>query len=341
MEKGSVAICFVHGALAGVRARGLDVDPILRSAGISPELLRVRDARVSAAQYGTLWRRIAVVLDDEFFGQDSRRMKVGSFAMICHSVVHAGRLGAALLRTLRFLALFLDDFEVRLECDGAVARLVLHERHGGPVRVFGHETLLIMLHGLMCWLAGRRIAILKAEFAYPEPVYSREYRVMYSTVLQFERERTAIDFDAAMLELPVTQSERTVRRFLRGAPTNIIVKYKNVEGMAARVRRELKRTPADAWPDFDAMAAMLLLTPSTLRRRLEQEGQSYRTIKEQLRRDLAIDWLVHSRRSVLDIALELGFAEPSAFHRAFRAWTGSAPGEYRRRAGDHADVSSL
>lgn len=334
MEKGSVAICFVHGALAGARARGMDVDPILRSAGISPELLRVREARVSAAQYGTLWRRVAVALDDEFFGQDSRRMKVGSFAMVCQSVVHAGQLGLALARVLRFFALFLDDFELTLERDDSHARLVVHERHGGPARIFGHETLLIMLHGLICWLAGRRIPIEQARFAYAEPAYSREYRVMYSACLAFDQPSTAMVFDVAMLDLPVVQTERTVRRFLRGAPTNIIVKYKNAEGMAARVRRELKRTPADDWPDFARMAAFFLMTPSTLRRRLEQEGQSYRSIKEHLRRDLAIDWLVHSNKSVLEIALELGFADPSAFHRAFRNWTGAPPGEYRRRAGE-------
>jgi AraC-like DNA-binding protein len=49
-----------------------------------------------------------------------------------------------------------------------------------------------------------------------------------------------------------------------------------------------------------------------------------------LRRDLAISYLSHSRRSVVDIALELGFSERSAFHRAFRKWTGASPGEFRR-----------
>jgi len=329
-----VAICFVHGALSGVRARGLDAQALLRGVGIAPELLQAREARVSAAQYGALWRAVAHALDDEFFGQDSRRMKVGSFAMLCQSVVHAGHLAPALARTLRFFGLLLDDYQLALERAGGQARLTVRQRAPLALRVFGHETLLIMLHGLMCWLAGRRIAIDVAEFAYPEPAYSREYRVMYSTLLRFDAPCTAITFDAAVLDLPVTQTEATARRFLRAAPTNFIVKYKNAEGLAAGVRRRLKRTAADAWPDFAAMAASFNLTPSTLRRRLEQEGQSYRGIKEQLRRDLAIDWLVHSEKSVLQIALDLGFAEPSAFHRAFRAWTGAPPGQYRRRAGE-------
>ena len=83
-------------------------------------------------------------------------------------------------------------------------------------------------------------------------------------------------------------------------------------------------------PDFDTLAAELNMTAVTLRRRLREEGASYQEIKDQLRRDLAISYLSHSRRSVVDIALELGFSERSAFHRAFRKWTGASPGEFRR-----------
>jgi AraC-like DNA-binding protein len=83
-------------------------------------------------------------------------------------------------------------------------------------------------------------------------------------------------------------------------------------------------------PDFEVLARELHTASATLRRRLHEEGESYQSIKDQLRRDLAITYLSHSDRSVMDIALELGFAEPSAFHRAFKKWTGASPGHYRR-----------
>jgi AraC-like DNA-binding protein len=71
---------------------------------------------------------------------------------------------------------------------------------------------------------------------------------------------------------------------------------------------------------------------STLHRKLDQEGVIFRDIKDSLRRDLAIDRLTHSNASVAQIAGELGFAEPSAFHRAFKTWTGVRPGDYRQRS---------
>jgi AraC-like DNA-binding protein len=73
------------------------------------------------------------------------------------------------------------------------------------------------------------------------------------------------------------------------------------------------------------------MTRSTLRRRLEEEGQPFQMIKDQLRRDFAIDALSHTSQSVMEIAITLGFAEPSAFHRAFKKWTNTTPSEYRQR----------
>ena len=78
------------------------------------------------------------------------------------------------------------------------------------------------------------------------------------------------------------------------------------------------------------------MTAATLRRRLEAEGTSYQDVKDQLRRDLAIDRLCNSTMSVADIAALVGFRETSAFHRAFKKWNGVQPGEYRLQQGNPA-----
>src|SRR5580658_7002768 len=187
-EPGTVAICFVTAALESVRARNLKEDELLASVGLSPSLLQAPQARVSAKVYSTLWRNIALVLDDEFFGQDSRRMKAGSFAMLCHSVLSCATLGQALDRSLRFYGLILDDISGTSERDANEARIILHERVAGAgQRVFAHELLLLLLYGVSCWLVGRRIPILRTEFSYPEPAHSAEYRLMYCTHLRFDR----------------------------------------------------------------------------------------------------------------------------------------------------------
>jgi AraC-like DNA-binding protein len=333
-EPGTIAICFVAAALQSVHGRNVNADELLANVGLSSSLLQMPQARVSAKHYGALWRAIAGALDDEFFGQDSRRMKVGSFAMLCHAVLSCKTLGQALERSLRFYALILDDISGTIERNAQEARIVLRDRAAGPSsRVFAHELLLMLLYGVSCWLVGRRIPILRTEFSYAEPAHSAEYRLMYCADLRFNRPNTLLAFAAGYLDLPVVQNEGSAKEFLRSAPENILLKYKNGSSLTARVRRRLRQFLPGAVPDFEQLADEMGMTPATMRRRLHDEGESYQSIKDNLRRDLAISYLSHSKRSVMDIALELGFSERSAFHRAFRKWTGASPGEFRRNSG--------
>jgi AraC-like DNA-binding protein len=64
---------------------------------------------------------------------------------------------------------------------------------------------------------------------------------------------------------------------------------------------------------------------------LHEEGQGYQQLKDDLRRDAAIEYLARPDLTLVQIATRLGFSEPSTFHRAFKKWTGVAPGEYRHR----------
>ncbi len=333
MEKGTIAICFVEAALQAVRARGGDAEALLVQVGIPPSLLQTAAARVSAARYGALWRLIAQTLGDEMFGLDSRRVKPGSFAMLCRTVIHCGTLERALNRCSRFYDLLLDDVSIAVSRHGDTARLTLQERNaprGCPQRVFAHEGLLIILHGLACWLVGRRIPITLAEFGYPEPAHSAEYRTRFSSELAFCRPGTSIAFDASYLEL----ARRAGRAGHEGVPAHDPGEH---PGQVQEHNRPDGEDPLAPAPGTARRAARprdpgvrALHHARDTRRRLQEEGESYQSIKDQLRRDLAITYLSDSERSVMDIALELGFAEPSAFHRAFKKWTGASPGEHRR-----------
>ena len=333
-EKGTISICFVEEALVCLRERGLEVEVLLRQAGISPELLGSPQARVSSKHYGQLWHLIAQTLDDEFFGMDSHGMKAGSFTLLCHALIQADTLARALRRALRFLRLVLDDLSGQLIVTGDVARIVLIEHprgqgEGAPRRAFAYGTFLLILHGLACWLVGRRIPLLRADFRCAEPAFSDEWRILFSRNLNFDQAQSGIEFSAEYLAMANVQNERTMKDFLRSAPANFLVKYKNSDSVSARIRRRLREMPPASWPDFATLASQFHASEATLRRRLDDEGQSYRSILDDLRRDLAISLLSDTGLSISEIAGELGFAEPSAFHRAFRKWTGARPGEYR------------
>lgn len=332
-EKGSVSIYFVLSALEPVKAKGLNVDTLLSECGIPPALITAENSRVTAQQFANLWLAVARVLDDELFGQDSRRMKVGTFAMMCQILIECATLKDAVLRMVKFFNLILDDFHCRLEMEQPLARLVIWEN--SPLinpRVLGYETLLMLQHGVMCWLVGRRIPIRSASFAYEEPSRSAEYKFMYCEQLTFNASETSLMFDAVFLDRPVIQSDRTLKEFIRIAPANIVLKYKNDSGVSAQVRKKLRLSIKGEWPEFEQVASSLNMTTSTLHRRLESEGESFQAIKNTIRRDLAVEYLSHTEKSIGEIALDLGFSEPSAFQHAFKKWTSMRPGEYRKKS---------
>lgn len=307
---------------------------VLASAGIPAELLGASHARVPAESYSALWLAVALELDDEFFGLDRRRMKCGSFALLCRAVLHSENLARALRRMLRGFGVLLDDVHAELRVEGRDAVIEVTNRIAdAAARRFADETFLVLVHGTMCWLAGRRIPLTLAEFAHPRPPHAQEYRVMYSQQLRFEAEHTAVHFDAGQLAAPVIQDEASLEKFLRTAPRSVFLKYKNEDSWTARLRRRLRGSIGRAeWPVLEDVAREFHVAPTTLRRRLDAEGTSYQGIKDELRRDAAVYHLCGSRLSIADIASALGFQETSAFHRAFKRWSGVQPGEYRRRA---------
>ncbi len=333
MERDTISNVFVRAAVAALRHDAARLGRVLNATGVSEDLLGTPDARVPAARFAALWMAVAQELDDEFLGLDSRRMKRGSFALVCQSLIHAGTLEQALLQALRGFAVIFDDLRGELKIEGAEAGLRVASRIADPPsRIFAEELFLIIVRGLMCWLAGRRIPFARASFAFPRPAHSAEYHAMFSSDLAFGAPETGVWFDARFLKCPVVQDKAGLKQFLRDAPQSVFIRYRNRDGWVARVRRRLRRVDGDQWPTLEAMADQLHVTASTLRRRLEDEGSSYRELKDGLRRDLAIDLLCRTSLSVETIAYGLGYQEVSAFYRAFRQWTGTRPGSYRSSA---------
>ncbi len=332
IEKHTVSMYFVNAAVAHLSAQART--RALTLAGIPPSLLQASHARVPADAYSTLWLAVARELDDEFFGLDARRMKVGSFALVCQAVLSCADLGHALKRMLRGFSMFLDDIRGELHLDGQEAVLQVSNHIAGEAdRRFADETFLVLVHGLVCWLAGHRIPLGRVTFTHASPPYAQEYTQMYCEDIAFEAPQTTVRLDRKALALPIAQNAGTLRQFLRTAPQSVFLKYRNEDSWTAQVRRRLRGNVSEAefWPVLEELAAQLGTTPVTLRRRLEREGTSYQAIKDQLLSDTAIDCLCSSSLSVDEIAARVGFQDASAFHRAFKRWNGIQPGEYRRR----------
>jgi AraC-like DNA-binding protein len=102
-------------------------------------------------------------------------------------------------------------------------------------------------------------------------------------------------------------------------------------GLARRVYEILAEQPGQ-FPGMEAVAQRLHTTSRTLRRRLEDEGTTFQAVLNEVRANLAKEYLATTRLSSDDIAVALGFSDTASFRAAFRKWTQHTPAEYRRAA---------
>jgi AraC-like DNA-binding protein len=331
MSTRTISIHHIRAALTGAHRKGIDVTPLLHAAGIAPGLLTDPRARVTAEQAAHLLRIVIVATDDEFMGLGPARSRRGTFAMMCHAAVHSTDLRSALERATTFYSLFPGTPGFRVLEDDGDARLEMDISGAPDPDHFMAEGIMLVWHGVSSWLIGRRIPLRHMEFSYPEPPHSGEYEVIFGCPSHFGQSVNAAVFDDKMLAMPIVRDEEALAEFLRRAPADMVVGPDYETSTSESVRRILAGSPADRLPAVDSVAAQLSLSPQTLRRYLGDEGTSFRQIRDDLLRDLAIAALARGESTVEDIGKTLGFSEPSAFHRAFKRWTGATPGAYRAR----------
>ena len=329
--RATVAPGFVTGMLAGLIHRGHDPAPLLARAGID---LADTASRIAVERYALLYNLCIEALDDEAFGLLPQPMPSGSFEFLCRAMLGAPTLGEALARAIRFLRIVLPAFRIDLQRDGARAELLIDDggslgtERDATARVFAYEWLLRLLHGVASWFVGRGLALDAVAFPYARPAHVDDYALVYTEHSSFDAPRLAARLQANLLELPLRRDEAALGGFLDGAPGKITTLYRRDREMVFRVRDILR----DALPQnlsLDEVAGRLHLSPRTLHRRLDEEGSSFRNIKEATRRDIAYARLAKTRQPIARIAADLGYADPSTFYRAFVSWSGISPERFR------------
>jgi len=315
----------------GAATKGIDVEQLLQEAGIDPIRLNEPGWRGDVAAMARLVRGIVAAIGDEYMGFTSHPLPIGAFAFAAGLAREGGTVLEGLRRAVRFYNLANRDIATDIvETDGEV---IVTAEFASPALDPDHyfsEFWLIIWHRLACWLAGETVPLTGAEFDYPMPEeYFEEFRHLFPCPRRFEGNARRIHMDARALHGPVRRTLTELDAMLAVAPLDIMTIPASDHSLARQVRRLLAHNPGQRGGE---VATALGLPVETLRGRLRREASSLATIREDLRRDNAIHALARGNRSVEAIAADLGYAEPRSFTRAFRAWTGMSPSEFRLRA---------
>lgn len=325
----TVATAYVREVLAVMAPDPEDLRQAMDEAGIAHELLGRPAARVTEHQFATLYRLLALRAEDEMPGFFSRPLRPGALKFTCLSLLEARDLRTAMHRWSVFHRLLHEDFRLDVRREGARAQIVLLENPAVPALApIALDLMLKLVHGVASWLIDRRIPLLGVDFSFAPPPWAAEYDTLYPGPVSYGMPRCALHLDASYMDQPIRRTRSELPRFLRRAPEDwLFVPFKEPR-LEHRLRDHVAGRLPSAVTGEDAARA-LHLSVRTLHRKLAAEGTSLQSVKDQLRRDLAIQRLTGSQDAIAAIAAQLGFDGPASFHRAFKGWTGSTPGAYR------------
>jgi AraC-like DNA-binding protein len=324
-------IAFVQAILKAYARYGASPWEALRQSQIPPGLLDDPDGRITAKQLETLTELTMKQLDDEALGWFSRRLPWGSLGMLCRASLPSPDLHVALKRWFRHHRLLGDDIELRLQVAAGRATVsIVENRDLGDVREFCLLSYLRYVHGYACWAVDSRISLIEVGFPFPPPPHGSVYPLLFPGPVSFHAERAHFTFDAKYLALPQRRDDVALRAMLQRALPLTVLQYRRDRLLGQRVRRLLNEHPAAA-NDAAAIARHLHLSTRTLHRHLAQEGASLQELKDEVRRERAIELLCRTEKPVKQVAFAVGYADEKAFSRAFKEWTGHSPREYRRR----------
>jgi len=335
-----IAGAFVRQFLERARCPPDKAATILARVGVDPATLADPSLRVSEHQFTRILLALARIGRDEFWGMASTPVPLGTFRMFCRLVVSCRTLGEALTVGSRFYQLFIQDFAVRVRDEGglAVVSLKLRGHQLDPVRKQEMQgAALFIVYQLMCWLTDRRLPVESVHFAFSAGPRSADPVKAYQTSeVRFDEPYTGMHLRRHLLALPVVADERRLRRFLSEQHHSMLVRFHDQHRIDDKVKAILRRN-LGKHVELEEIASNLHMTAVTLRRRLAEEcGMTYSDLRDAARREAALEMVSDSQAKLEGIASELGFAEYSTFHRAFRRWTGVSPTEYREQAAQKA-----
>ena len=313
--------------------RGVSRAALLEAAQLDDELLSDPDARISQAQSDALWALIDDKLKDPnlglHFGESLRTAR--PFGVMGYLTRAAETWGDALVLVQRYHSL-LGMVRARFDRDanGATFSVETQSQVKGSARHPTEATLATMV--MMSRRAtGLPINPLEVRFRHPRPSDVKEHERIFRCPVVFGAETDAFDVDVSLLSTPLQVRDKQVERYLERLAATHLKTVQIPVGVAEQTAQAVERSLPRGSPSLLQVGKQLGLSARTLQRRLKEEGTTFAAVIDGVRKRLALEWVDSGRLTLSEVGYKLGFADPSAFRRAFHRWTGKSPRQARRK----------
>lgn len=333
MPKLTVAAGLARGLMELAVSKGASQAELLARSGIAAEDLTDVDRRIPFAKYVALMRAGQELANDPalalHYGETndmSRISIVGLIADACETMAEA------MVQVNRFGRLV-------VEFDGPKDRFKIVAKDGGLWTVDTRENPnafpeLTESTFARAICGPRRFGVTSLAKAvhvtHKAPAYRAEYERIYGVPVTFEAEWNAVLMDEKWMTHKIAVQPRYVFGILSEHADALLKSLEDSKSTRGRVESLLMPILHKGDANMDAIAGKMGLSRQTLFRQLKAEGTTFEKVLDELRHQLALQYLRGRKASVNETAYLVGFSEPAAFSRAFKRWTGTSPREMRQ-----------
>ena len=184
---------------------------------------------------------------------------------------------------------------------------------------------------LVVWLTECDDLVASVNFEYPAPEYLSKYQELFHCPIHFDANENSIQLKEGVLDIPVIYRNASLFQSLQSQCHQEMEQLAQEFSMGHKIQKAIGPLLHEGSLTIDDVSRHLQLPSWTIRRRLSEEGLSFHMILDETRKDIAINYVKQPALSLGEIAFKMGFSNTSAFQRAFKRWTGLAPGQFRNK----------
>ena len=285
---------------------------------------------IDATDYCTIIRNALALTDNPALGlARAKQVFLSDFDAYGYAIMSSENLGAAATIGMEFWMLSGSLLNINTHTENDVAVFEFTPRTPmEDVLPYVAEESMSVIYRLCHFLVGNKFAVAEVDFSYPQPAYAEAYKKVFDCPLRFNAHTNAIRVPVTVLDEPLLMSSPQVAALCKAQCDALMKKLSVHDAFVESLRRFL----IDARPNFptiDEMAERLHISARTLRRRLKERDTSYRELLDEIRLELAQQYLRDTQLSIDQIAALVGFEETTSFRKAYKSWTGISASQYR------------
>jgi AraC-like DNA-binding protein len=325
----TVSSLWIHALLLGAELQGVDREVLLEAAELDASALSQPYARVSLEQTMKIWRAAEHLSAQDDLGLlMGEQVKPSHFQLFAMSLMHSETLEAAFQKSIRYTRLVSDGGEYSLIKGKSEAAIVYRPQQSDFSR-HQIDAVMVLLRNFANWLACKSLPLIRVEVTHPAPEDLSNYQRIFAAPIQFAAEHNALVFDPEILDEPLAFSDEKLAQMHERMLEEQLALLQQSD--TANLVQNILRSAPELSLDREEVAAQLYMSARTLQRKLQELNTSFQQLLESERKRRAEDLLSLSELSLTAISDQLGFAESSAFSRAFKRWYGVSPLEYRQQ----------